>query len=188
MNDYSPIVTTDGRKLCGIKSCGRAHRVRGLCLAHGQRVRVHGDPQVDKPLRSHSSRPWKGAEVSYIGAHNRVTREHGKAVEWKCACGCGRQAADWAYLGTDPAAKVDESGRLYRSSVCVSSRQSAFRSVHNLVRPASLRFVFQVTGAELATEPPTPDTPLARILRYVDEHGYESLTDEHFDMVKLGLL
>jgi hypothetical protein len=74
---------------------------------------VHGDPLADKPLRSHFSRHWKGDDVSYIGAHNRVTREHGKAVEWKCACGCGRQAADWAYLGTDPAAKVDESGRPY---------------------------------------------------------------------------
>jgi hypothetical protein len=113
VNTYSPIIAADGRKLCGIETCGRRHRVRGLCLAHGQRVRVHGDPQADKPLRSHSSRPWKGDGVSYIGAHNRVTREHGKAVEWKCACGCGRQAADWAYLGTDPAAKVDESGRLY---------------------------------------------------------------------------
>jgi hypothetical protein len=113
MDTYSPIITADGRKLCGIKSCGRAHRVRGLCLAHGQRVRVHGDPRADKPLRAHSSRNWKGEDVSYIGAHNRVTREHGKATAWKCACGCGRQAADWAYLGTDPASKVDETSRLY---------------------------------------------------------------------------
>ncbi|MEV5425640.1 hypothetical protein OIE99_29480 [Streptomyces cellulosae] len=45
-----------------------------------------------------------------------MTREHGKAAEWKCACGCGRQATDWAYLGTDPAAKVDETGRLYSVS------------------------------------------------------------------------
>lgn len=113
MTTYSPIIATDGRKLCGIESCGRPHRVRGLCLAHGQRVRVHGDPQTDKPLRSYATRNWKGENVSYIGAHNRVTREHGKAAEWKCACSCGRQANDWAYLGTDPAAKVDEAGRLY---------------------------------------------------------------------------
>ncbi|MFF9486980.1 hypothetical protein [Streptomyces sp. NPDC014676] len=51
-----------------------------------------------------------------------------------------------------------------------------------------LRFALQVTGFELATEPPAPDTPLARILNYADEHGYEDLTDEHFDMAKLGLL
>ncbi|MEU3901652.1 hypothetical protein [Streptomyces sp. NPDC045251] len=116
MTTYSPIIAADGRKLCGIETCGRPHRVRGLCLAHGQRVRMHGDPQAGKPLRSHASRNWKGDDVSYIGAHNRVTREHGKAAEWKCACGCGRQATDWAYLGTDPAAKVDETGRLYSVS------------------------------------------------------------------------
>jgi len=51
-----------------------------------------------------------------------------------------------------------------------------------------LRFALQVTGFELATEPPAQDTPLARILTYADEHGYENLTDEHFDMAKLGLL
>ncbi len=81
-----------------------------------KRVRMHGDPQTDKPLRSHASRNWKGDDVSYIGAHNRVTREHDTAAEWRCACGCGRQATDWAYLGTDPAAKVDETGRLYSVS------------------------------------------------------------------------
>ncbi|MFF8430547.1 hypothetical protein ACF07Y_36490 [Streptomyces sp. NPDC016566] len=105
--------TVDGHELCGVKSCGRPHCVRGLCLAHGQRVRVHGDPKADKPLRSHSSRNWKGDDVSYVGAHNRVTREYGKAAEWKCACGCGRQTANWAYLGTDPAAKIDDTGCLY---------------------------------------------------------------------------
>lgn len=51
-----------------------------------------------------------------------------------------------------------------------------------------LAFALQVTGFELATEPPAPDTPLARILRLADEIGYENLTDEHFDMAKLGLL
>ncbi|MFE9030462.1 hypothetical protein ACFYOA_30085 [Streptomyces iakyrus] len=51
-----------------------------------------------------------------------------------------------------------------------------------------LCFALQVTGFELATEPPTPDTPLARILAYASEHGYENLTDEHFDMAKLGQL
>ncbi|MGW1588174.1 hypothetical protein [Streptomyces sp. NPDC002386] len=51
-----------------------------------------------------------------------------------------------------------------------------------------LAFALQVTGFELATEPPAPDTPLARILAYAAEHGHESLTDEHFDMAKLRLL
>ncbi|MFI1757504.1 hypothetical protein [Streptomyces sp. NPDC020571] len=34
-----------------------------------------------------------------------------------------------------------------------------------------LRFALQVTGLKLATEPPAPDTPLARILAYASEHG-----------------
>lgn len=53
---------------------------------------------------------------------------------------------------------------------------------------ADLAFALQVTGFELATEPPAPDTPLARILRLADEIGYENLTDEHFDLAKLGVL
>ncbi|MEV5425639.1 hypothetical protein OIE99_29485 [Streptomyces cellulosae] len=44
MTTYSPIIAANGRKLCGIETCGHPHRVRGLCLAHGQRVRMHGDP------------------------------------------------------------------------------------------------------------------------------------------------
>ncbi|KAB1988244.1 hypothetical protein [Streptomyces triticiradicis] len=51
-----------------------------------------------------------------------------------------------------------------------------------------LAFALQVTGFELATEPPAPGTPLARILAFASEHGYESLTDEHFDLARLGLL
>jgi hypothetical protein len=53
---------------------------------------------------------------------------------------------------------------------------------------SDLAFALQVTGFELATEPPAADTPLARILTFAAEHGYENLTDEHFDMAKLGLL
>ncbi|MFG2367946.1 hypothetical protein ACGFY3_40990 [Streptomyces mirabilis] len=45
-----------------------------------------------------------------------------------------------------------------------------------------------MTGFELATKPPAPDTPLARIPAFAAEYGYESLTDEHFDRAKLGLL
>ncbi|MFF5189705.1 hypothetical protein ACFY30_39070 [Streptomyces sp. NPDC000345] len=51
-----------------------------------------------------------------------------------------------------------------------------------------LRFALQVTGFELATEPPEPDTPLGRILAYAAENGYDALTDEHFDLAKVGLL
>ncbi|TWF85359.1 hypothetical protein FHX78_112311 [Streptomyces capillispiralis] len=51
-----------------------------------------------------------------------------------------------------------------------------------------LRFALQATGFELATEPPASDTPLAHILAFADEHGYEALTDEHFEAAKRGTL
>ncbi|MFF3461550.1 hypothetical protein [Streptomyces sp. NPDC002619] len=51
-----------------------------------------------------------------------------------------------------------------------------------------LAFALQVTGFELATEPPAPDTPLARIRAFAAEHGYDALTDEHFEAAMRGTL
>jgi hypothetical protein len=51
-----------------------------------------------------------------------------------------------------------------------------------------LAFALQVTGFELATEPPAPDIPLARILAFAAEHGYGALADEHFEAAKRGTL
>ncbi|MGW1794892.1 hypothetical protein ACWCQN_02520 [Streptomyces sp. NPDC001984] len=45
-----------------------------------------------------------------------------------------------------------------------------------------------MTGFELATEPPAPDTPLARIRAFAAEHGYDALTDEHFEAAMRGTL
>ncbi|MGV9450528.1 hypothetical protein [Streptomyces sp. NPDC003635] len=55
-------------------------------------------------------------------------------------------------------------------------------------RDYDLEFALQVTGFELATEPPAPDTPLGRIRAFVAEHGYEALTDEHFEAAIRGTL
>ena len=49
-----------------------------------------------------------------------------------------------------------------------------------------LAFALQVTGFELATEPPAPDTPLARVLAFTAEHGYDALDDEHFEAAVRG--
>ncbi|MEU2224493.1 hypothetical protein [Streptomyces sp. NPDC018347] len=51
-----------------------------------------------------------------------------------------------------------------------------------------LAFALQVTGFEPATEPPAPDSPLGRVLAIAEEHGYEALTDEHFDAAARGEL
>jgi hypothetical protein len=56
--------------------------------------------------------------VAYTSAHARVKAEHGPASDWRC--GCGRQADEWAYLGTDPEPKVsthaDSLDSLYSTS------------------------------------------------------------------------
>lgn len=51
-----------------------------------------------------------------------------------------------------------------------------------------LQFALQVAGAELATEPPAPDTPLARVLAFAAENGPESVTESVIDLAKAGLL
>lgn len=43
---------------------------------------------------------WRGADVSYSGAHLRVRRAHGSAPAHTCPC--GEQAAEWSYMGGDP--------------------------------------------------------------------------------------
>ncbi|WP_328790498.1 hypothetical protein [Streptomyces sp. NBC_00273] len=47
--------------------------------------------------------------------------------------------------------------------------------------------MFALPSGATGFEPPAPDTPPGRILAYATEHGYEPLTDEHFDLAKLGL-
>lgn len=42
------------------------------------------------------SHHWKGAEVSYSGAHKRVRATRGPASDHPCS-GCGAEAKDWAY-------------------------------------------------------------------------------------------
>lgn len=44
---------------------------------------------------------WKGALVSYSGAHKRVLRARGKAALYPCV-DCGAPALHWSYDGKDP--------------------------------------------------------------------------------------
>lgn len=51
-----------------------------------------------------------------------------------------------------------------------------------------LQFALQVAGAELATEPPAPDTPLARVLAFAAEHGTDAVTEDVIAEAKEGRL
>ncbi|MFE4589116.1 hypothetical protein [Streptomyces laurentii] len=109
--------------------CGRTVDVPGPSLRRKKAPTVTcGDRGAHRSGKAHpmfgklreESGNWKGDAVAYTTAHARVKAEHGAASDWRCACGCGRQAAEWAYLGTDPNPKVsthaDSEGSLYSST------------------------------------------------------------------------
>lgn len=66
---------------------------------------------------------WKGNDISYDGAHDRVHRLHGPASRHACTQ-CGQQAADWAYDHSDPHAKY---GNPENQTVAYSPDPSRYR-------------------------------------------------------------
>lgn len=52
---------------------------------------------------------WRGDDVGYIGIHQRLRREKGKASNFMCVeNGCAKPAQDWSYNHKDPAEKYAE--------------------------------------------------------------------------------
>ncbi|MFI2373047.1 hypothetical protein [Streptomyces sp. NPDC018833] len=104
--------------------CGATVTIVGAKLRSGSTVTC-GDRAAHRSGKAHpmfgklreQSGNWRGDAITYTSAHQRVKAEHGPASDWRCACGCGRQAEEWAYLGTDPEPKVsthaDSEGSLY---------------------------------------------------------------------------
>lgn len=82
--------------------CDRIHYAKGLCNTHWKRLRRHGDPAVTK----------RSEVVTYEGAHQRVRKVRGRAVDQPCAH-CAERAAQWAYDHADPEAitGLDRNGR-----------------------------------------------------------------------------
>lgn len=125
--EADPITYPSGAKaarwLCAC-DCGATVTVVGSKLRSGATVTC-GDRGAHRSGKAHpmsgklreESGNWKGDAVAYTTAHARVKAEHGPASDWPCACGCGRQAEEWAYLGTNPEAKesthADSKGALY---------------------------------------------------------------------------
>jgi hypothetical protein len=115
----SSVTLPAGRKLretpriCDVGSCERVHFSHGYCQKHYQRWRKHGDASIvlqsstvfqpghASAARGHPAGPghpmWKGNDIGYGAAHERVYRLHGKASDWPCSARCGRQAEEWAY-------------------------------------------------------------------------------------------
>ena len=99
--------------LCSVEGCEREKRVRGWCIQHYNRWIKTGDVgRVDFEMTGPSHPNWRGREVGYRGAHDRVKRRRGSAKKQRCAH-CDGPAATWAYDGSDPDEITDDEGRRY---------------------------------------------------------------------------
>lgn len=67
-------------------------------------------PSADVPLNGHRLTA-PGGVITYTGAHRRIYRARGSAVEYRCKCGA--PAGQWSYIGGAPDEQVDELGRPY---------------------------------------------------------------------------
>ncbi|MEW1868758.1 hypothetical protein AB0420_11480 [Streptomyces caelestis] len=125
--EADPITYPSGSKAARWLSacdCGATVTVVGSKLRRGATVTC-GNRDAHRSGKAHpmfgklreESGNWRGDAITYTAAHARVKAEHGSASVWQCACGCGRGAEEWAYLGTDPEPKVsthpDSEGALY---------------------------------------------------------------------------
>lgn len=71
---------------------------------HRARLDRHGDIDTVKTptLPTGTDHPgWKGRDIGYTAAHDRVRRLHGSASEHPCSQ-CGDAAYHWAYDHSDP--------------------------------------------------------------------------------------
>lgn len=131
--------------VCGMEDCRKPASGR-WCAMHATRALRHGDPRVvlERPKLLGPANPgWMGDDIGYGAAHDRVRRRNGRATDYGCAHGCGRQARDWAYDHKDPNELVSEThGCAYSSDpdhyipLCVSCHRKFDGSAANL-RPTA---------------------------------------------------
>ena len=87
---------------CTVEGCSKPDLEGIYCKTHGARVRRHGDPHKviaakDREMPTGGDHPhWKGDQPGYGAAHERVTREKGRASEHDCV-DCGDAAYHWSY-------------------------------------------------------------------------------------------
>jgi hypothetical protein len=83
-------------KPCKLEGCDRKNYGHGWCHPHYQQARRGFPPTLNtRTGKKHLD------DVSYGGAHARVSAQWGKARLYDCVK-CGGQAGEWAYDGTDP--------------------------------------------------------------------------------------
>ena len=97
-------------RLCAIEGCDRKHLALGLCDRHFQRYQRWGDPYYTSERAAGEFHwAWRGDEVGYGAAHERVRAVRGSASEHSC-CACGGAATQWAYDHEDASERLSDVG------------------------------------------------------------------------------
>jgi hypothetical protein len=86
-------------------ACGKRKRVRSAHLRRGM-------VQSCGCLRSETTaaRNWRGDDVTYIGAHLRVSRQRGPAADYECV-DCEGPAKEWSLSHEAQDVKEEQRGR-----------------------------------------------------------------------------
>lgn len=95
--------------VCTWPGCEKPYCCDGLCNMHVLR-KLRG-AEMDGPPRAVRTKR-RIPRPSYQAMHHRVIDDRGHARLFKCAQGCGRQAASWAYSYSGEM-RFDPSGRAY---------------------------------------------------------------------------
>lgn len=117
-------ITAEPDKRCAVADCNAPYAALGYCQKHAYRFRMNGDPSVtihqrdrDIPHPAGPAHPgWKGDDVGYLGAHDRLRAAHGKASDHFCA-DCGGRAADWSYTYGAPGEMHSSRGYPYTTDM-----------------------------------------------------------------------
>ena len=104
------------KRICAVDDCDLIEDGHsGLCKKHDTRRRRHGDPLIvvkphERALPSGPDHPrWTGDDATYLGAHQRVRYQRGRAKDHACV-DCGGPAAHWSYDRACPNEKQSELG------------------------------------------------------------------------------
>lgn len=85
---------------CGLRTITRWMQIHGIKADPTKRLRNPPPPKLGAERHS-----WRGDDIGYTQAHNRVRYVKGRARDHACQH-CGAQAQQWAYDHLDPAEKT----------------------------------------------------------------------------------
>lgn len=89
--------------ICDVVPCGAEVYAKAACKPHYERLRL------GRSMWNGKSNPRKNI-LTYGGAHSRVRKARGSAVEYSCV-DCGKQASEWSYDHSDPSQVVGLTSR-----------------------------------------------------------------------------